>query len=215
MAPKIVRDDLSERLIHLVRGESDQAAAQVFLSILKEGQLRGGTGNIKGSFRCVCFSEAPISKLGYLLALSGAHGVRYKPFGIMVPKAWFFSTGGRPVIYQPDLEYHLLHESQRFRHVRYEPNYPAYPIDFTWEREWRIQTEALILDPAHTTVVVPTRGWEERLQAEHMQRISARAQVTLGFTGPSSVTKQPWHFIALEDLGVSMPVDEHEKNRGV
>jgi len=29
-------------------------------------------------------------------------------------------------------------------------------IDFTWEREWRIRTGALALDPKNTLVVVPT-----------------------------------------------------------
>jgi hypothetical protein len=29
-------------------------------------------------------------------------------------------------------------------------------LDFTWEREWRIKTDELALDPKHTLVVVPT-----------------------------------------------------------
>jgi len=156
----VIRGDLSDKLIHLTRGDSEQAAAATFLTILQEGKLRGGTGCIKGTFRCVCFSEAPLSNLSQILASPGAHGVRYKPFGIMLPKTWLFGRGGRPVIYQSDDEYSLLHDSQKYRHVRYAPD----TIDFTWEREWRIQTDELLLEPEHTTVVVPTRAWEEWLQ---------------------------------------------------
>jgi hypothetical protein len=32
---------------------------------------------------------------------------------------------------------------------------PTKGIDFTWEREWRIKTEYLRLDPRETLVVVP------------------------------------------------------------
>ncbi len=33
-------------------------------------------------------------------------------------------------MYQPEAEYEVLHESQRYRHVRYEPP----DTDYTWER---------------------------------------------------------------------------------
>lgn len=198
----MVRDDLSERLIHLTRGDTDQAAADAFVSILAERKVHGGTGCIKGGYRCVCFSEAPVSKLSHILAVPTAHGMRYRPFGVMVSKSWLFARGGRPVIYQPDAEYELLHESQRFRHVRFEPDTP---VDFTWEREWRIRTDELVVEPEQTTVVVPTRKWEEWFQERHMGRLARRAVILQGYIGPKSVTKQPWHFIVLEDLGVPIP----------
>jgi hypothetical protein len=206
----LIRDDLSDKLIHLTRGESDQAAADNFLSILQSKTLKGGTGNIKGKYQCVCFSEAPIGKLGYILANPSIHGMRYKPFGVMVSKEWLYSKGGRPVIYQLDAEYDLLHESQKYRHVRYEPNKG---VDFTWEREWRIQTAILEIDPNFSTIVVPNRSWEEWFQNKHTAMLGRRAMVT-GFIGPKSVSKQPWHFIVLEDLGVPIssvdpPSDEN------
>ena len=37
-----------------------------------------------------------------------------------------------------------------------------------------------------------------------MDMVSRWAMVT-GFTRPRAVTKQPWHLIVLEDLGVSIP----------
>ena len=197
----MIRDDLSDKLIHLTRGESDQSAANNFLSILQSKTLKGGTSCIKGKYQCVCFSEAPVGKLSYILANPSVHGMRYKPFGIMVSKEWLFLKGGRPVIYQPDEEYEFLHESQKFRHVRYEPNND---VDFTWEREWRILTSNLEIDPNCTTVVVPNRSWEEWFQNRHTAKLS-RSAFAIGSIGPKSVSKQPWHFMVLEDLGVPVP----------
>jgi hypothetical protein len=124
--------------------------------------------------------------------------MRYSPFGVMIDKAWLFEQGGRPVIYQPDAEYELLHESQQFRHVRYEP----VDVDFTWEREWRIKLDELPIDPAHSTLIVPNREWEEWAHKEYMGGVSNRALITQGFIGPPQV---PWHFVALSDLGVNVP----------
>lgn len=198
----MIRDDLSNKLVHLTRGESDQEAAGKFSSILEGKRLQGGTGDIKGRYRCVCFSEAPIQKLASILSARSEHGMRYKPFGIMVSKQWLFEKGGRPVIYQPDKEYELLPNELRYRHVRFEPNRG---VDFTWEREWRIRVDALDLEPPSTTIVVPNRSWEEWFQNAHIEKLSRRALVTDGFIGPSSVSRQQWHFVVLEDLGVPVP----------
>jgi hypothetical protein len=98
----VIRDDISERLVHLTRGVSSEAAAEAFLSIFRERKLRGGSGCIKGGYDCVYFSEAPISKLAVILANPMVHGMRYSPFGVMVEKSWLYEQGGRPVIYQTD-----------------------------------------------------------------------------------------------------------------
>jgi hypothetical protein len=203
----MIRDDLSDKLIHLTRGPTYDEAARLFSTILAEKRLLGGTGCIKGGFRCVCFNEAPVSKLGQILANPMAHGMRYKPFGVMVDKRWLFERGGRPVIYQPDCEFALLHDDQKFRHVRYEP---TNNVDFTWEREWRIRTDELSLDPDATTVVVPNRTWVRKVLQPHEEMLQRRGALTGGIFGagmPRSVIKSPWHFIALEDLGVSIPAE--------
>jgi hypothetical protein len=197
----ILRDDLSARLVHLTRGDTLTAAVG-FFQIVRERRLRGGTTDIRGGFRCVCFSEAPIGKLAHLLADPSVEGMRYKPFGVMVDKAWLFAHGGRPVIYQPESEYTLLHESQRYRHVRYEPP----ETDHTWEREWRVRIDELPLDPAAVTLVVPTRKWERWFQAQHVAMLSRRAML-LGMVGPKEVAEFPWHFTVLEDVGVDIAID--------
>src|SRR5712692_6302802 len=190
MADPVIRDDLSDRLVHLTRGDPTLVAAGTFLSIVEQRVLRGGDGFIKGGYRCVCFSEAPIGKLAHLLAAS-AQGTRYKPFGVMVDKAWLFSQVGRPVIYQPETEFALLHESQRYRHVRYEP--PA--VDFTWERGWRVCVDELPLDPAAVTLVVLTRAWERWFQRRY-EGANGRRTLLLGGLGGGAPF--PWHFVVLE-----------------
>lgn len=197
----MIRDDLSNKLIHLTRGATYEEAAAVFHSIITEKRLIGGSGCIKGAFRCVCFSEAPLSKLTTLLANPMAHKMRYKPFGVMLDKLWLYARGGRPVIYQSDAEFDLLKPEQQWRHVRYEPNAN---VDFTWEREWRICAEEVQLDAACTTFIVPDRTWVARFHDEHVAHLSRRALVTHGFIGPKGISQVPWHFVALEDLGVQI-----------
>ncbi|MBT4482338.1 MAG: hypothetical protein HOC71_01515 [Candidatus Latescibacteria bacterium] len=199
------RDDLSSKLIHLTRGTWNDAAS-VFINILKEKKLLGGTGDIKGKYKCICFSEAPIAKLSFILADRSAFGFRYAPFGFMVDKKWLFEKGGRPVIYQPDEEYEILDAQHKFRHKEYNP---SNGIDFTWEREWRIKTDELRLDYEHTTVVVPNREWEEKILKDRDSRVQRRSFLGIGGI-PISVIKNDWHIIVLEDLGVTIPPENKE-----
>ena len=93
----VEREDISAYLVHFIRGDSYDQAFQTLTSIVSGSQLLGGTGFIKGNYRCVCFSEAPIKALGQMLMRSGVHGVKYKPFGVILTKKWLFEQGGRPV----------------------------------------------------------------------------------------------------------------------
>ena len=161
------RDDLSSKLVHLTKGTWEEAAA-TFQNIIDEKRLKGGIGGISDNLRCVCFSEAPISKLSVILADRSQHGFRYAPFGVMIDKHWLFEQGGRPVIYQAEEECELLHREQRYRHKTYEP---AKGIDFTWEREWRIQIDELNLDPSQATLVVPNREWETKVLSQGYGKI--------------------------------------------
>lgn len=202
----MIRGDLSNCLVHLTRGATEAVAAEAFLGIFRSKELRGSTRDIRGGYKCVCFSEAPISILAQALALPPEHGIRYAPFGVMVRKEWLFSQGGRPVIYQPEAEFAFLHEEMRFRHVRYDPTKGQ---DFSWEREWRIQTERLQLNSAEVTFVVPTRAWEERFLEEHAGQ--QRGQIMFfGEDAMFAIQKVPWHFIVLEDLGLRY-FPEHQK----
>ena len=199
----MIRDDLSDKLIHLVRGDTVDEAFRKFINILKEGVLRGGDGYIRGSYKCVCFTETPLAKLGHVFASPDLKDMRYRPFGIMVDKNYAFEKGARPVIYQPEDDYTKLDEEIRYRHVRFEPTNPAYPIDLTWEREWRIKTEALPLPAETTTAVVPNRKWRDGLVEHHSDDLQL-AVSALGETAAMLVEPYPWNIVVLDDLGMKI-----------
>jgi len=200
----MIRDDLSNKLIHLLRGDTIEDAFEKFFSILNEKQLRGGNGYIKGGYKCVCFTETPISKLVYVLANPDIAQMRYRPFGIMIDKSYAFERGARPVIYQPDADFYKLDEEIRYRHVRFELTNPDYPIDLTWEREWRIRTDVLPLPVESTTIIVPNRHWRDVLVEAHSQEIQGTVS-TLGSDAALVVEPYPWHLVVLEDLGIEIP----------
>jgi hypothetical protein len=191
----MIRDDLSTKLIHFTKGNLEQAIEK-FTSIISEGRLKGGTGGIKGGHRCVCFTESPIGKFPYIFATTNGDKFPYAAFGVMVDKAWLFAQRGRPVIYQPDDEYQKLPDHMKWRHKSYDP---VAGVDFTWEREWRINVGELPLDPKQTTIIVPKRQYEAELIGKHT---NWQGIVSAEFGAPIA-KPYPWHFICLEDLGVS------------
>jgi len=160
------RPDITDTLVHYVRGANLDEAFRVLKTILGERRLRCGTGYIRGGHCCVCFSEAPFRYLGYAIAQGYMAERPYQPFGIMVKKNWLFAQGGRPVVYQHETEYHELPDDLRWRHVRYDPCSNP-PTDFTWEREWRIRVDELPIQPNVAEVVLPSRPFLEVLHREH------------------------------------------------
>lgn len=198
----MIRDDLTDRLVHFTRGTWEKAS-NVLLTILEQRMLKGSSKDVRGGYKCVCFSEAPIGKMSMILARGAEREMRYAPFGIMVSKAWLYQKGGRPVIYQSNDEFDLLNDLQKYRHVKFEPQNK---IDYTWEREWRVETDGIPLDPAQTTVVVPTRGFADKLRNNHFKQNQGLA-IAMGEIGGMAMSDFPWHFVALEDLGVNIPFE--------
>jgi hypothetical protein len=86
--------------------------------IIYERRLLGTDRMIKGSYRCVCFTEAPPEHVSEILLHAEATGHRYKLLGVVLTKAHLFQHGGRPVICQPAEEYGVLPEAIQWRHVR-------------------------------------------------------------------------------------------------
>lgn len=196
----MTRDDLSNLLVHFTKGQSEVDAGRNFLSIVRSKTLRGGTGLIEGGHRCVCLSEAPIATLARLFGDPAAHGMHYAPLGVLVRKSTLFAAGGRPVIYQPDPEYRLLHPAQQFRHKGYDP---AASIDYSWEREWRLHADEFALDPAAITLVVPNRTWADFMFEQHAAYLRGLAMFD-GSDMELYIGKLPWHFICIEDLGIEV-----------
>jgi hypothetical protein len=157
-----VRPDISDKLIHFTSGDNEEDAFLRLCRIIHEQRLIGGNNKIRGSYRCVCFTEAPSHSLAHgFVNLAGFS--RYSSFGVLFDKSWLYQQGGRPVIYQSDPEFSQLPDDLRWRHVRYEPGV----ADFTWEREWRIHCEALTFDPCTAVVIVPCEKWASMLFQEH------------------------------------------------
>ncbi|MCJ7587023.1 MAG: hypothetical protein MUQ00_03875 [Candidatus Aminicenantes bacterium] len=153
------RSDLTKYLVHWTKGANYEEGFSSLRRIVFEKRLLGSGELIKGGWQCVCFTEAPETTFHQVVG-------KYKPFGIQVPKSWLFRLGGRPVIYQSNAEYNLLPENLRWRHMRYEPDANP-PFDFSWEREWRIQTNELQLEPAYASILIPGEAWARELIREH------------------------------------------------
>jgi hypothetical protein len=119
----------------------------------------GSTSNtVRGPYPAVCLTEQPLSAV---LVTRRCAGSRYSGFGIAYHKYALFHAGGRPVLYgskcmlgrrmKPDepgyeegKEIYTggLPADLQYLWVRYEPavgDSGDYPIDFTWEREWRVK----------------------------------------------------------------------------
>ena len=170
---RLVRRDVGSLLFHFTRKPSEpfvvvatpnggsrswpSSASAVLQKILHEARLTG-TGTWSSGDPCVCFTDAPIQECNAIFSLNAIASSeqlrpRYEPYGIAVSKEWLFSQGGRPVIYDHPDALDRLPDSERYRFVPYDP---TKNIDFTWEREWRVKTDHLVLDPRRTYAVVPS-----------------------------------------------------------
>jgi len=156
------RTDISDRLIHFTKGQTLEEAYLALREIIATRTLRGGTGFIRGSYKCVCFTEAPRNCLAGGLVNESLYS-KYSPFGVMFAKSEIFSRGGRPAIYQPYEEYDQLGESHKWRHVTLNLRPDVKIIDHSWEREWRICTSELIFDESTAAIIVKDHSWAERL----------------------------------------------------
>jgi hypothetical protein len=167
-----VRRDMGGMLFHFTRAPTEKilnivrpnhtigfsgTASGVLKKILYEGELRG-TSKWTHGHDCVCFTEAPIQEFNAIfqlveLASSEHERPRYEPYGVAVSKRWLFENGGRPVIYDTPGAFATYPAALQHRFVPYDP---AAGIDYTWEREWRVPTSRLALDPKQTLAILPT-----------------------------------------------------------
>jgi hypothetical protein len=174
-----MRTDISPNLVHFTSGPSLEDSYARFRSIIHDRKIIGSAEKIKGGYQCVCFSEAPLPVLSYGLVNQNSYST-YAPFGFLFAKSYIYSLGGRPVIYQPDSDFSYLSPAIQWRHMRFELG-GAQPIDFTWEREWRVLAIDVAIDPAYTHLVFPNQAWLEHFRAEHhsieMSKVQQYAQM--------------------------------------
>jgi len=194
------RADLSDHLVHFTSGASWDEAFGLLCAIVEQARLKGSNRLVRGGYRCVCFSEAPLPLVPGGLVNPDAYS-RYAPFGVMIDKSWLFSRGGRPVIYQPDAEFNELPESLGWRHVRFDLNERP-PVDFTWEREWRVQVDELDFDPSCAVVVLPDGHWSERFRQAFDERqdwqVAEYAQVLDQQIAEAYRESCPWRITTLQ-----------------
>ena len=197
---KLLRSDMSNWLIHFTKYDKNDIHNERYPfknlnKIIEHKQLNGNNQLIRGDYKCICFSEAPLAKAisiieysDYIYNKTKERPFRYAPFGIAVKKEWLYNQSGRPVIYQSEQEYSQTFEEQRYRHVRYEPNNG---IDFTWEREWRIKCGQLSLQPEHTTIIVKNKRYREQLLEKYYAEQS---------NNPFNIDIYPWGLVSLDEL---------------
>lgn len=195
------RPDITGDLVHFIKGDTVDESVAILKMILADGCLIGGNGFIKGDYRCVCFSEAPLEHLADAVIRMARMRTTYQPVGILAPKTWVFAMGGRSVIYGPSNEFEELPEHLRWRHVRYEPLREE-PVDWTWEREWRVHTEELKLQPDIVRLVLPTVSVFDDLvhwhDAREEDRVGGWRQVLDDQHVDMMKTSFPWSPIVLD-----------------
>jgi hypothetical protein len=126
-------------LTHFTRASKTASALDNLIAILKSGTIRGGRRMVGGRRAAVCMFDVPIMELGALLDRRNRR--RYEPFGIAIDKRYAFKMGARPVIYLPAAEARdILAEAERWRVVTIDLGAPT-PIDWSFEREWRVLDE--------------------------------------------------------------------------
>jgi hypothetical protein len=123
-------------LTHFTRRSAGGDAMDNLVAILRSGKIQGSTRMVRTKRAVVCLFDAPLSELNRLLARNNRR--RYEPFGIAMDKRYAFAMGARPVIYLPWPEAcQMLDEQELWRVVAIDFSLTP-PVDWTFEREWRI-----------------------------------------------------------------------------
>ena len=148
-----VRRDITSYLFHFVNRDADPA--DTLRQILKGGHIKGGIYPPSSS-NTVCFTEAPLAEIVREDGILDSHGYkRLSLWGIGFSKDFIFKAGGLPVIYQPRKLFKDLPESAQWRHVDFDL---GTGLDFTWQREWRVQANEFKFEATDAILVIPDVG---------------------------------------------------------
>lgn len=160
------RVDLSSRVTHLTKGDTDDEAFKNLISILEEKCIRAsktGSNFINGDIPAVCLQEAPLIAIAENLQYEEKlreedekQRIRYLGFGIRFHKDFIYQNNGRPVIYDDTNQAkEYLHKSDWWRIVRLDLSDENHMIDWTHEREWRVPGD-LLFDYSQCEIIVPS-----------------------------------------------------------
>jgi hypothetical protein len=123
-------------LTHFTRTAGTTSAIDNLDSILRGGVIRGATRLIRGKRPVVCLCDATLGELGRLLVRANRR--RYEPFGVALDKRYAFAMGARPVLYMPWREARLILAEEEWWRVAAIDLERDPPIDWSFEREWRV-----------------------------------------------------------------------------
>ena len=199
---QLTRRDIGNLLFHFSRRTDSLGAYDILKKIISQRTLIGGIGLVKGKHECISFTEAPISEVvsyfNTTKILTGPHYLRYEPFGIAFSKKYLFKKGARPVIYQPEQDYSILPQELRYRHVTFDLDRD---IDFTWEREWRLKTDELHLEPEHCFIIVPKQVYLDDLYSEFLHWEPDYVSNGEDYDIMGSSPQRIWKIVTLEMFG--------------
>jgi hypothetical protein len=146
-------------LTHFTRGLGTDTAMDNLVAILRSGLIRGSARMVRTKRKVVCLFDAPWSELNRILVRGNRR--RYEPFGIALEKRYAFKMGARPVIYMPWPEAHeMLPEHDLWRVVAIDLE-QAPPLDWTFEREWRVGDQLRLPEGGAVALVESWRDVDE------------------------------------------------------
>jgi hypothetical protein len=146
-------------LTHFTRAAGTKSAIDNLDAILRDGVIRGATRLIRGQRPVVCLCDATVSELGRLLVRSNRR--RYEPFGVALDKRYAFGMGARPVLYMPWREARqILAEEEWWRVAAIDLDRNP-PIDWSFEREWRVAGDLRLPPRAAVALVESWRDADE------------------------------------------------------
>ncbi|WP_106917107.1 hypothetical protein [Chryseobacterium aurantiacum] len=141
------REDISDYLFHFTNGEK---AFDTLCKIYDDRKLIDVNDN-----GVICFTEAPLTTLTSMFDIFIKYrNPMYSPYGVGIKKEYLFNIGCRPVIYGPKEDYEKLHEDLKWRFEEYKPN----EKDFSWLREWRLNSKNLELLKEHTIFITKNKS---------------------------------------------------------
>ncbi len=188
-----IRKDLSNWLWHFVRrGENE---ADILKKIINEKQILSSIDYLTKE-EVICFTEAPLSEsIRQNNFLIESNYNRLSLFGIGFQRRWLFQRNALPVIYQPNSMLNSLPQNQRWRHVELDLKKP---VDFTWQREWRLQTTSIQFTEQDVILVVPDTDYLK----DTLWRLEVDVECKYGETSYYGGYFKNWNFIPIEHVDI-------------
>lgn len=157
----LIRTDETTELVHLTKPYNGKSTIEVLFQILIDKELKPDDRNGYVGSKVCCFQEVPILCIAqnqyfeYQLYREDNND-RYRACGIRVAKKMVFESGGLPVIYTKEKRNESkIDDEQKWRHARIDFSNENL-VDFTHEREWRINHE-FKFDYKDISIILPYR----------------------------------------------------------